>query len=87
MHQVALTDEAYSAFQEYADRLGISVAEYLNKTAAAPIEADGFSLTPEVRAGIEKGLADADAGRMVGLDAVRESIAEYKARLREERRR
>lgn len=48
---------------------------------AAP--AEGFTLTPEMRAGIERGLAQADAGQLVGFGQVRETLARYKAEWRD----
>jgi hypothetical protein len=86
MREVALTDSAFEAFHRRAQSLGLSVDEYLNRSAAE-IEDDGFSLTPEVREAIERGLKDASQGRTASLGYVRERLAQYKARWREENER
>jgi predicted transcriptional regulator len=55
------------------------VDEYLDRCAPSD---DGFVLTPEMRAGIERGLAQADAGQLLELGQVRESLAQYGAEWR-----
>lgn len=82
-HTIELSEQAFESFARIAKELGLSVAEYLNQSARARIEPDGFSLTPEVRAGIERGIADADAGRMVSLDQVKKTLDRYKTKWRE----
>ncbi len=82
-HSIELSDQAFRAFSQTARELGLSVADYLNQSAQAKIEPDGFSLTPEVRAGIERGLADAESGRLVSPDEVQQTLAEHKAKWRE----
>ena len=75
-HSIHLSDEAFRAYERRARRVGLTVAEYLDRSAPSD---DQFSLTPEMRAGIERGLAQADAGKLVGLDQVRESLTQYRA--------
>lgn len=79
MHQIQLSDEAFLAYQRRAKSVGLTVEEYLDRSAPA----DEFALTPEMREGIERGLAQADVGQTVGLMQVRETLAEYKAKWRE----
>jgi hypothetical protein len=84
-HQFHLSDTAFQAYERRAKRVGLTVAEYLDKSA--PAESDGFTLTPEMRACIELGLAQADSGRLVGFEQVHESLAQYKAAWREKKSR
>jgi len=83
-HKIELGDQAFQAYERRARRLGMSVDEYLEQSAPAPD--DGFHLTPEMRAGIERGLADVEAGRTHGLSEVRETLAKYRAAWQEENR-
>lgn len=83
-HSIRLTDEAYRAYERRAKRAGLTVDEYLNRSAPAD---DGFALTPEMRESIEAGLSQADSGQVVGFDQVRESLAQYRAAWREGTRR
>jgi|GEM_PF-2693904 len=92
-HSIHLSDEAFRAYERRARHLGLTVEEYLDRSA--PNE-DEFVLSPEMRAGIERGLAQADAGQYVGMGhagqyvgmgQVRESLAQYKAECRERQNR
>jgi predicted transcriptional regulator len=83
-HSIKLSDEAYKAYERRASRVGLTVDEYLDRSAPSD---DGFVLTPEMRAGIERGLAQADAGQLMGLNEVRESLAQYGAKWREKKSR
>jgi hypothetical protein len=74
-HVINLDEQAFRAYQRRAQMLGLSVEEYLNRSA--PID-DDFLLTPEMRASIERALAQADAGHLVSLDLVREGLALYR---------
>ncbi len=75
-HSIKLSDQAYKGYEVLASRLGLTVAEYLNQSA--PDDA-AFILSPEMRAGIERGLAQAEAGQIVSHEQVRESLAMYRA--------
>lgn len=75
-HSVNLSEQAFLAYERRARKVGLTVEEYLDRSAPSP---DGFALTPEMRAGIERGLAQADAGQVVGFDQVRESLDQYRA--------
>jgi len=79
-HSIKLSDEAYRAYERRARRVGLTVDEYLDRCAPSD---DGFVLTPEMRASIERGLSQADSGQCLGLDQVRESLALYGAEWRE----
>jgi hypothetical protein len=74
-HSIKLSDEAYRAYERRARRVGLTVDEYLDRSAPSD---DGFVLTPEMRAGIERGLAQADAGQLIGLGQGLESEASQK---------
>ena len=74
---IKLSDEAYRAYERRARRVGLSVDEYLDRSAPSD---DGFVLTPEMRSGIERGLAQADAGQLIGLAQGLESEASQKRR-------
>lgn len=78
-HSIKLSDEAYRAYERRARKVGLTVDEYLDRSAPSD---DGFVLSPEMRAGIERGLAQADDGRLIGLREVRESLAQYGAEWR-----
>ena len=75
-HSIHLSEEAFRAYERRARRVGLTVAETLDRSAPSD---DRFSLTPEMRSGIELGLAQADSGQLVGLAQVRESLAQYRA--------
>lgn len=79
MHNVPLSDSAYEAYRRRAEQVGLTVEQYLDQSAPA----EDFTLTPEMRAGIERGLAQADRGELVGIVQVRESLASYKTTWRE----
>lgn len=55
--------------------MGLSVEEYLDQ--AAP-KGGSEILTPEVRAAIEQGLAQANVGDLLSMYQVRERIAQYR---------
>ena len=76
MHQVNLSDKAYEAYAVLAERMGLTVEEYLDQSAP---EDDGFQMTPEIRKAIEIGLEQADRGEVYSLSQVRESLEKYKA--------
>lgn len=82
MHQISLSDAAYKAFSRRAKDVGLTVEEYLNECAPQR----DFALTPEMRAGIERGLAQADAGKTIGIAQVRESLKQYRSQWRERKR-
>ncbi len=75
MHQVQLSDRAYQAYKELALKVGLTVEEYLDKSA--PV--DDFVLTPEMRKGIELGLRQAEAGEGMTWDEVEKALEEHKA--------
>lgn len=74
-HTVRLSDRAFKAFQVRAQRLGLSVEEYLDQSAT---DAPDDSLTPEMRRAIETGLEQSAAGQVFGSAEVRESLAQYR---------
>lgn len=74
-HNVRLSDEAFQVYKRHAQRLGLSVEEYLDQSATSV--GDG-TLTPEMRRAIEQGLQQADEGHVFGFDQVRESLAQYR---------
>ncbi len=75
-HSIKLEDEAFRAYAIRALQLGMTVDEYLNRSAPTQ---EGFVLTPEMRAAIERGLGQADAGQVVGMEQVRESLSQYRS--------
>jgi hypothetical protein len=82
MHNIQLSDPAFLAFQRRAESVGLSVAEYLNQIGAAVSEPDQFILTPEIRAGIEMGLAQAERGELISQDALTANLEREKAEWR-----
>jgi hypothetical protein len=82
-HSVRLSEKAFRAYDRLARRAGMSVEQYLDRFAPG---ADGFVLTPEMREGIERGLAQLDLGEAVSIAQVRESLAKYQAEWRKESR-
>ena len=74
MHTVQLSDEAYVGLQQRATAVGLSVAEYLDEVGRAPVEADGFSMTPELNRAISKGIAEADQGKLMSVQESRRRI-------------
>ncbi len=75
-HSIRLSEEAFRAYERKAREVGLTVDQYLDQSAPSD---DDFVLTPEMRAGIERGLAQADAGQLIGMDQVRESVSQYRA--------
>ncbi len=74
-HSIKLSEQAFLAYERRARAVGLTVEQYLDRSAPS----EEFTLTPEMRAGIERGLAQADAGEVVAFDQVRESLAQYRA--------
>lgn len=82
-HSVQLTDSAFRAYQSRAKKAGLTVDEYLNR--CAPTDAENFgSLTPETLSAIERSLAQADMGQLLGVAEVKASLDRYKKLWREE---
>ncbi|MEQ1934286.1 MAG: hypothetical protein ABL962_10480 [Fimbriimonadaceae bacterium] len=75
-HSISLSDSAYRAYEARAKQVGLTVDEYLTQLALSD---EGFFLSPEMRLGIERGLAQAEAGNLVGFSQVREELAKYRA--------
>lgn len=73
-HRIRISDEAFRAYEKRAKQIGLTVDEYLDRSAPSGSE---FTLTPEMRAGIERGLELADSGKLIGISQVRESLAKY----------
>jgi len=79
-HSINLSEEAFRVYERRARRVGLTVDEYLDRSAPSD---EGFVLSPEMRLGIERWLAQADSGQVVGISHVRESLAKYRAEWRE----
>ncbi len=75
-HLISLSDDAFRAYERRARHAGLTLEQYLDQSA--PYD-DGFVLTPEMRLGIERGLAQADAGELLEMSVVRESLADYRS--------
>lgn len=85
-HSVQLTEFAYQTYARKAKDLGMSLEEYLDRSARVVPAPDGFVLTPEVESAIRQALADVAAGRTSTLSEVRERLALYSAKWQEEKR-
>jgi hypothetical protein len=81
-HSISLSDSAYRAYEIRAKRVGLTVDEYLTQLARS---GEGFFLSPEMRIGIERGLAQADAGDHLCFSQVREELTKYRAGWRKSR--
>jgi len=74
-HSIKLSEQAFLAYERRARAVGLTVEQHLDRSAPN----SEFTLTPEMRACIERGLAQSDAGKVVAFDQVRESLAQYRA--------
>lgn len=82
-HSVRLSDFAYKTYLLRAEALGLTLEQYLDRSARVRPEPDGFVFTPEVEAAIRRGMADVAAGRTTPLSEVREHFASYRTKWQE----
>ncbi len=84
MYSIQLTDEAYHTYETRVQGVGLNVVEYLNLGGAASVEADGFIVTPELRARMQQGLQQAEKGQVMSVAESKSRLDKFKAEWREQ---